>query len=192
MLAVQMRRPGHGFPPPGPWPYWDDLAGESISMVDEIHSKLASKRQDMAPYHVTRLQDAGLTSAGRLPPAPAAMSSAAGYESPSENEGLMRRRLPGGIRPQDFNRPKPVVQAQEVIVGRPIDQLSRPPAQLGFDETGGMSAAAYESPQEEYHSAGGGGGRRCLTSPPAPRRNRLRRRGQGTQAQKIQEPNHSF
>ena len=180
-----MRHPGHGFPPPGPWPYWDDLAGESISMVDEIHSKLADKRQDMAPFHVGRLRDAGLTSAGRLPPPPSqgisgalpgprmapttgAMSSAAAYESPSEDEarGRWPGRVPqrrwwpppqlgfdeaGGTPDETGPRSKgqgkggqmPVAQAQEVIVGRPIGHLGQ------MD-----SAAAYESPQEEYHSAG--------------------------------------
>ena len=58
MLAVQMRNPGRGYPPTGPWPHWNDLAGESMSMVDEIHSKLASKRQEMAPFHTGKLRDA--------------------------------------------------------------------------------------------------------------------------------------
>jgi len=43
MLAVQTRNPGRGYPPPGPWPHWNDLAGESSDMVFEIHSKLDVK-----------------------------------------------------------------------------------------------------------------------------------------------------
>jgi hypothetical protein len=158
MLAVQTRNPGRGYPPPGPWPHWNDLAGESSDMVFEIHSKLASKRQEMAPFHTERLRDAGLAPAPSTPMAEATaeptapMSSAAasgvpqrhwpppqlgfdesgGYDTAAEDEGKGRGQMP-------------VVQAQEVVVGRPIGHIGQ------MD-----SAAAYETPSDEYHSAGGG------------------------------------
>jgi len=128
MLAVQIRNPGKSYPPNNPqFPNWDDITGESVSATHEIYNKLASKRHDMVPFHAERLQSAGLM--------------------PSQSLQQQVRTPDASDIPQQTQQP---VQAHEVIFGRPV-------AELGFDETGGMSAAAYETPsEEEYHSSYGG------------------------------------
>jgi hypothetical protein len=167
MLAVQTRNPGRGYPPPGPWPHWNDLAGESSDMVFEIHSKLANKRQEIAPFYAARLRDAGLQGAGRLPepgsPAPETPEYAPptpefGFEppigSPITPDPLPRPRPSGGVVPGKRH----IVQGH-IVYGRPVRDWPEP--ELGFDETGGMSSgAAYSTPSSSeeggYMSANDG------------------------------------
>jgi hypothetical protein len=132
MLAVQTRNPGRGYPPPGPWPHWNDLAGESSGMVFEIHSKLANKRQEMVPFHTERLRDAGLAPVQAAIVAPDAAQA---------NTDV----------PQAAPQAKAAPQVPAHIVQGRI-MRDWPEAELGFDETGGVpmsSAAGYETPSED-------------------------------------------
>jgi len=59
MLPVQPYRPGKY--PPGPhWAqFGDDLLAHSTSIAHDARAKLAAKRQDMAHFHIGRLQEDG-------------------------------------------------------------------------------------------------------------------------------------
>ena len=153
-----MRNPGRGYPPPGPrWPHWNDLAGESSGMVDEIYGKLASKRQEMAAFHVGRLQDAGLVGAGRAPGSRGPATP--GYAAPSPEFGDDTPPLGAPVTPDPLPRPRPsagvVPGKARIVQGRIIRDW--PDAELGFDDTGGMDGngmpmspmAAYETPSED-------------------------------------------
>ena len=178
MLAVQTRNPGRGYPPPGPWPHWNDLAGESSDMVDEIYSKLASKRQEMAAFHAGRLWDAGLRGAERLPEPGGPAGGAPGpatptYTPPSPEFGYDTPPLGAPVTPDPLPRPgRPsagvVPGKRRIVQGRIVQGdvvYGRPVAEMGFDDTGGMDGngvpvspmAAYETPTEDegggYHSA---------------------------------------
>ena len=126
-------------------------------MVDEIYSKLASKRQEMAAFHAGRLRDAGLRGAERLPesggpaggaPGPATPTYAPppspefGYDTPPLGAPVTPDPLPRPGRPSAGVVPgkRHIVQGH-VVYGRPVRDW--PEAELGFDDTGGVSSLFF-------------------------------------------------
>jgi len=60
MLPVPPYNPGR-YPPPGNFPHFDDrILEDSTNTAQETWSKLAQKRGGMMPFHIDRLQRAGL------------------------------------------------------------------------------------------------------------------------------------